>query len=131
MAHRFPARKLTVLAAPVAVIGVVLAVLSTPQAAQAALQQYALNAPVHEIQMKYSAVASIAGGRAQLAVSNQPRTYIQTLSGGVLVASSFADNGGLANLSHATYGGAQSRCYWDYLGASIGGTVNINCWRQF
>jgi hypothetical protein len=107
-----------------------MAVLATPVAAYAALQQYALNYPLAESTMKYSAPATVAGGRAQT-TGTLPRVYIQTLSGGVLVASSYADGGGLANMSHASYAGAQSRCYWDWLPGSVPGTMPINCWRSY
>jgi hypothetical protein len=109
-----------------------IALLSSPQTAQAAYTQYALNYPLHESTMKYSAVAVVSGGKAYLSVSNQPRLYLQTLSGSVLIASTYADNNATAIMSHPAYAGARSRVYWDYLGGTIPGnpTINVNAWRK-
>lgn len=102
-------------------------------AAQAAFQQYALNFPLREAVSKYSAVATVAGGKGYLSVSNLPRIYVQTLSGNYLIASTYADNSAVANMSHVPYAGARSRCYWDYLGGTITGspTIGVNCWRAY
>lgn len=121
------------MALPAALVAGVIVALSAPQVAHAyTFQRYAANYPLKESTMKYSAVATVNGGRAYLSVSTLPRTYIQTLSGSVLVASSWVDGGATANLAHASYAGARSRCYWDYLGGTIAGSpsININCWRR-
>ena len=70
------------------------------------------------------------GGKGYV-VSTVMRFYIQTLSSGVLVASAFGDDGSAVTLSHASYSGAKSRCYWDYIGGTVAGdpTIIENCWR--
>lgn len=120
----------TRLLAPAIAVAVGIAVFSAPQAAQAAYTQYALNYAAHESIPKYSAVATVRGGKGYVA-STAMRFYIQTLSSGVLVASAYGDAGSAVTLSHASYSGAKSRCYWDYTGGSVAGdpTLILNCWR--
>jgi hypothetical protein len=118
------------LLAPAIGLALGIAVLSAPLSAQAGFIQYALNYPLHESTAKYSAVATVAGGKA-FPLSILPRTYIQTMSGTVLVASAYANNGAVVTMSHVPYSGAKSRCYWDYVGGTIAGdpAINTNCWR--
>lgn len=96
----------------------------------AALIQYALYTPAHESTPKYSAVGTVAGGRAY-AVSSIMRVYLQTLSGNYLIASAYGADGTTVNMSHIAYNGARSRCYWDYVGGTVAdnSTVILNCWR--
>ncbi|MGE3192309.1 MAG: hypothetical protein AB7K08_02420 [Microbacteriaceae bacterium] len=109
-----------------------IALLSAPQTAQAAYTQYALNYPLTEVAMKYSAAATVSGGKAYLSVSNLPRLYLQTMSGSVLLASTYADNQATALMSHPPYAGARSRVYWDFLGGTLPGspTIDVNAWRK-
>jgi hypothetical protein len=125
-----PTRVARRLVAPAIGLALGIAILSAPVSAQAGFTQYALNYPLHESTAKYSAVATVAGGKA-FPLSILPRTYIQTTSGGVLVASAYANSGSVVYLSHAPYGGAKSRCYWDYVGGTIAGdpAIQMNCWR--
>jgi len=118
------------LIAPAVALAVGAVIFSAPQAAQAAFTQYALNYPAHESTPKYSAVATVRGGKGYVS-STIMRFYVQTLSSGVLVASAFGDAGSTVNLSHASYSGAKSRCYWDYTGGTVAGnpTIDIDCWR--
>lgn len=115
---------------PAVALAVGAALFSAPQAAQAAYTQYALHFPAHESTPKYSAVATVRGGKGYV-ISTIMRFYIQTLSSGVLVASAFGDAGSAVTLSHATYSGAQSRCYWDYVGGTVAGDpqIDLDCWR--
>jgi hypothetical protein len=118
------------LLAPAVGLAVGAAILSAPLSAQAAYTQYALNFPAHESTPKYSAVATVRGGKGY-PISTIMRFYVQTLSSGVLVASAFGDDGSAVNLSHASYSGAKSRCYWDYVGGTVAGNpeITIDCWR--
>lgn len=101
-----------------------------PAAAQAGFVQYALHFQARESTPKYSAAATVRGGKAYTN-SSEMRTYIQTVSGGVLLASAYGGDGSTVNLSHQPYNGAQSRCYWDYVGGTVAGALrlDLNCWR--
>jgi len=113
------------------VVSLSLVAFSAPTAAQAAWIQYALHYPLHEVEIKYSAVGTVRGGKAWVD-STIMRTYIQTVSGGYLLASSYSDDGATVNIAHVTYSGAQSRCYWDYIGGAVAGnpTVGATCQRN-
>lgn len=115
---------------PTVALAVGLAAFSAPPAAQAAYTQYALYYPAPESTPKYSAVATVRGGKAY-PDSGIVRMYIQTMSGSYLIASAYGADGTTVTLSHAPYNNAKSRCYWDYVGGTIpgGATVPINCWR--
>ena len=130
MTHPLTRNRRRRLLAPAVALAVGAAVFSAPQAAQAAYTQYALYYPAHESTPKYSAVAKVRGGKAY-ADSTAMRVYIQTLSGSVLVASTYSNDGSMITLSHVPYSGAKSRCYWDYVGGTVPGdpTVLLNCWR--
>jgi hypothetical protein len=105
-----------------------LSLLAVPTAAYAGFIQYAIHYLTPESTPRYSAVATVRGGQAY-SDSNLVRTYIQTLSGGVLLASAYANSGQTVTLSHQAYSGAQSRCYWDLVGSSTSSTVGLNCSR--
>jgi hypothetical protein len=115
---------------PAVALALGLAAFSAPPAAQAAYPQYALYYPAHESTPKYSAVATVRGGKAY-PDSGIVRMYIQTMSGSYLVASAYGAAGTTVTLSHVPYNNSKSRCYWDYVGGTIpgGATVPINCWR--
>src|SRR5215212_7050332 len=94
-----PSRTARRLIAPVVGLAVGLAILSAPVSAQAGYTQYALNYPAHESTPKYSALATVRGGKAY-PYSILPRTYIQTMSGSYLVASAYANNGAQVAMQH-------------------------------
>ena len=113
-----------------AIVAVLLTVVAVPATALAASYQYALNRYVDDFTTVSSAVATVAGGKAQLAAAVPPGTMvvIQTYAAGagILYASSGA---GTVSFTHGAVSGVQSRCYWYYTGGPLSGTTPINCWR--
>jgi hypothetical protein len=115
--------------AVVAAIGLTLGL--SPTAAWAVYYQYALNAYTAEATPRVSVVGTINGGRANLATSGSFRVYIQTVSGGTLLASNYTNTGFTdVYLVHSSYSGVNSRCYWDWLPGSYGISLPLNCWRS-
>ena len=116
------------LTAPALATALGLSLIAAPIAAHAGYISYAVHTFTPESTSRYSSTATVRGGQAY-ADSSLVRTYIQTVSGGVLVASAFAGSGETVTLTHPTYSGSRSRCYWDFVGYSVSDTLGLNCWR--
>jgi hypothetical protein len=118
-------------AAIVAVVSMSLAIGSAPTVANAAYVTYALSRAMYEYEIVNSSTTTILGGTAQV-TSNFVRIYTQTVLPGVgIYASSYADNAGVANLSHIAVANAYERCFWDLVGGTIPGnpTISTTCRR--
>lgn len=114
-----------------AVLAVLLAVLASPAPATAASYQYALNRYATNYTTVSSAVGTVAGGKANVNGGTVPsgiKIVLQTYSSSVGLIYS-ATGPGSVSFTHGAVTGVQSRCYWYYAVAPIGGSYPLNCWR--